>query len=359
MRIVPVLLAGGVGERFWPMSRTHRPKQLLPLTSRKTMLEETLERIGPLCTAEVQPLIVTGKAIAGLIDEQLGSRVSYEAIVEPVGKNTAPAVAVAAAYIQKRYGDSVMVVLSADHAISPQDAFIRAVRSAADIASCYDRLVVFGVRPSRPDTGYGYVEVAEKLEQCGTEEAHVVRRFVEKPDLSTAQTYCASGTYLWNSGMFVWRTSVILAEFSRHMPELHAQVVRAAEEGFSEEALARLYHDCVKESIDYGIMERSDRVAVVTGDFAWDDVGSWESVARIRSLNERGTVALGERTFERDCRDSIIVNDSKLTLAAFGLENIVLVATDDAVLAIPRSELPRIKEHLAAMRATGRAGGAF
>lgn len=359
MHTIPVLLAGGIGERFWPMSRAHRPKQLLPLMSDKSMLEETINRILPLCDQDVKPIIVTGKAISARIKEQLGADLDYEAIVEPVGKNTAPAVAVAAAYIQARHGDAVMTVLSADHAITPPDAFLRAVRYASDIASRSDKLVVFGIRPSRPDTGYGYIEVADLIEQQGTEEAHVVRRFVEKPDSPTAESYCASGGFLWNSGMFVWRTSVILSEFERYMPGLHKQVLRAAEQGFTQEALQQLYGECVKESIDYGIMERSERVAVVTGSFMWDDVGSWESVARIRPVNEHGTAVVGAPTFERDCTDSIVVNDSGRAVAAFGLEGIVLVATDDAVLAIPRSELPRMKEHLTAMKAKGNMGEVF
>ncbi|MBD3244326.1 MAG: NTP transferase domain-containing protein [Chitinivibrionales bacterium] len=355
MTVVPVLLAGGIGERFWPLSRTRRPKQILPLISRRTMLEETLARTKPLLKSargapKVEPLIVTGKAIASSIRGALKGKYRYSMIVEPLGKNTAPAVAIAAAYIEQRYGQSVMVVLSADHAISPRSGFVRAVRYASSLAERTSNLVVFGIPPSRPDTAYGYVELGRELETSDGETAFAVERFVEKPDWDTAVEYCSSGRYLWNSGMFVWRTDVILEEFGRHMPQLHELTRTAARAGFTTAALEKFYTTCEKESIDYGIMERSDRVVAVSGHFLWDDVGSWESVARIRPGNERRTTLVGKRVFERNCTNSIVFNDSSLHIAALGLDNMVLVVTEDAVLAIPRSELSQLKQYLTEMK---------
>jgi mannose-1-phosphate guanylyltransferase len=231
--IIPVLLAGGVGERFWPLSRARRPKQLLPLLGRRTMLEETLARIRPLCRGRVRPLIVTSAAIAAPIRAVLRERCRCDLVAEPMGRNTAPAVALAAAWVERRYGPSIMAVLTADHAISPPARFVRCLRYAASVAARHDRLVVFGIPPSRPDSGYGYVEVGRELDRHGRDRAYAARRFVEKPDRKTAVRYCRSGRYLWNSGMFVWRTGVVLDEFRRYTPALYRQVRAAARAGFT------------------------------------------------------------------------------------------------------------------------------
>lgn len=353
MHTVPVLLAGGIGERFWPMSRSRRPKQLLPLSGRRTMIEETLNRIAPLCRGGSRPIIVTSSRIASGIRKTLDDSHRCRFIVEPVGKNTAPAIAIAAASIQKRHGDSVMVILPADHAISPRSEFLTAVRYASRIASSTDHLVVFGIPPSRPDTGYGYVELGDQLESAEGETAYRVARFVEKPDWDTAVQYCASGTYLWNSGMFVWRTSVILDQFKRHMPRMYRQVQRAVKAGLTRAAVNRFYEVCDKESIDYGIMERAEHVTAVSAHFLWDDVGSWDAVARIRPGNQRHTTTVGRNLYEKNCDSCILVNESSRKLAAFGLDNVVMVATDDVVMAIPRSELPRFKEYLASLKKDG------
>lgn len=354
LRIVPVLLAGGKGERFWPLSRTSRPKQLLPLISNRSMIEETLLRIKPVCHRGVKPLIVTSSAIAGAIRRSLGARIAADMLVEPQGKDTAPAIVLAAMAVQARYGESIMAVLAADHAISPRAEYIRAVKYAAQVATDNNSLVVFGIPPSRPDVGYGYVEVGEVVNECDTETAYRANRFVEKPDWDTAVEYCKSGTYLWNSGMFVWKTSTILEEYRQHMPALYKQAAAAAKAKFSRAALAKFYGACERKSVDYGIMERSKRVAVVSGHFLWDDVGSWNAVTRVRPGNQRHTTVVGPHVFERNCAGSIIFNESHQTVAAMGLDNMVLVVTGDAVLAMPRTELPKMKEYLAAMKEDGR-----
>lgn len=350
MSIVPVILAGGIGERFWPMSRTSRPKQLLPLTGKKSMLEETLLRIKPLCKGSVSPLIVTSEAIATQVKRQVKSSLRYELIAEPIGKNTAPAVALAAAQIQQHYGDVTMVVLSADHAITPRTQFLEAVRYAAQLATQKQRLVVFGIPPSRPDTGYGYIQVGAPSPHSDTISGYTVKRFVEKPSLKKAQQYCASPSYFWNSGMFVWQCSTILQEFENYMPELYALTLAAARENFSKTAISSFYHAAAKESIDYGILERSKRVSMVAGSFQWDDVGSWDSVSRIHPANEGQTTVVGKRIYQAQCQDSIIFNDSSKHVAVIGADNLVVVSTDDAVLVIPRDKLEQIKHHLGAMK---------
>lgn len=355
MKIIPVLLAGGIGERFWPMSRSSRPKQLLPLAGKKTMIEETLARVRPLARKPVRPLVVTGKAIASLMRKTVPSRLDYDTIVEPVGKNTAPAVAAAAAWIEKRYGESLMAVLSADHAIAPAGAFVEAVRYAAGLARDDDRLVVFGIRPARPDTGYGYVRLGRRIGEAEAGKAYRVMRFVEKPSPAKARAYVRSGSYLWNSGMFVWKTSTILAEIDRHMPALGAQTRTLARGGFRAKDIAAFYRKADKESIDYGVMEKSSRVAAVCANFDWDDIGSWESISRLHTPSDRDVTIAGRGVYEDQCANAIIVNDSPMTVAAFGVTDLAVVAVGDAVMVIPRSKLPDVKGYVTRLKQSGSA----
>lgn len=350
MKVVPVILAGGIGERFWPLSRTQQPKQLLQLISKKSMMEETYSRVQAFQSRGVKPLIVTSKSIASKIKKLFSDPDTFDYIVEPVGKNTAPAIALAAQWIRCTYGDdSIMVVLPADHAIKPQKEFSKAVKYAISNAASRDSLVVFGIKPSRPDTGYGYILLDKQIDSDAQLALYDVKRFVEKPDVKTARKYCDSGKYLWNSGMFIWKVSVILEEFAAYMPDIHDAVVKAGKAKFSTRAIGCFYEGCVKESIDYGIMERSRRVCAVRPDFQWDDVGSWDSLGRILPVNERGTVVSGA-VYEQECSNSIIANHSSHPVAAIGLDNAVVVAVDDALLVISRDRLPDLKKYLGELK---------
>jgi mannose-1-phosphate guanylyltransferase len=354
MNIVPVLLAGGIGERFWPLSRSATPKQLLRLAGRRTMIEDTLLRVRPFCRGTIKPLIVTGRGLAARIKAGLTDAKNCDWILEPEGKNTAPAVAAAAIWVMRTYGDALMAILAADHAIAPTAQFVAAVRQAAAIAATHESLVIFGIRPSRPDTGYGYIHLGKKLAGSFSHPSFQVRRFVEKPDLKTATAYCSSGRYLWNSGMFVWKASVILEEFKRSMPELYDQAAARGRAGFKPAALQRYYGACVKESIDFGIMEKARNVVVVCGGFTWDDIGSWESIGRLFAAGEGGTTAVGRRIVHPDTRDSIIVNRSSQTVAACGLDAMIVVATADALLVVPRAKLHLLKKYLGVLKADPR-----
>ncbi len=351
MTVVPVVLAGGVGERFWPLSRSFRPKQLLPIVSGKSMIEETLARARPFCSRGVRPLIVTGTRIAAALRKALPKSVRYDCIREPVGKNTAPAVAAGAVWVQKKYGDALMLVLPADHAVRPARCFVEAARYAASLASGSESLCVFGIRPTRPETGYGYIQAGEAIEERGAVKSCRVRRFVEKPSEALAKSYVASGEYFWNSGMFVWKASTILAQIESHMPELHRRVQALARSAMSQSAVGTFYRTCPKESIDYGVMEKAARVVMVCPAFEWDDVGSWESVVRIHGINKQGNTLVGARIFDNDSVDSIVFNKSKQSVAACGLKAMVVVATDDALLVVPREKLPAIRQYIAAMKA--------
>jgi mannose-1-phosphate guanylyltransferase len=354
MKTIPVILAGGIGERFWPLSRSSMPKQLLKLISDRTMAEETLARVSTFCSKGVKPLIITSNAIAERMKELLPKKWQYDLIIEPVGKNTAPPVALAAAWIEKKYKQSTMVVLSADHDIRPLEKFTSAMEFAVKLAADSKQLIVFGVKPSRPDTGYGYIKLGEKIDGLADVSGFHVKKFIEKPDQKKAKKYVKSGNYMWNSGMFVWTTSVILEEFKAYMPELFKQVKDVEKADFSEAAMNNFYHVCAKESIDYGIMEHSQRVSAAVGEFGWDDIGSWESIPRLKGTDNKGTVADGEFLYSKENKDSIIVNKSSLAIAAIGLKNVAFIATDDGVLAIDRSLLPDLKTYLNEIKADKR-----
>ena len=353
MHLVPVVLAGGIGERFWPLSRSYQPKQLLPLISNRSMMEETIARVQGLSPAHIKPLIVTGQSMIPLIKKALPKNQPYDCIGEPSGKNTAPAIAIAAAYIQKKYGDSLMVILPADHAISPLPKYHAALKSAAILAEKQDKLVVFGIKPNRPDTGYGYIHLGSSLGRIKGIATNNVRGFVEKPDAKTAAGYVKSGDYFWNSGMFVWKTSTILSEFEQHMPALFALTTQAVRAKLTPAAITAFYKKCESQSIDYGIMEKSKRVAAIAGGFSWDDVGSWESMPRLFGKNKLGTTVIGDSIAELDCKNSIIVNKSNRAVAALGLNDSILVVTNDTVMAISRSALPDIKKYRARIKDSG------
>jgi mannose-1-phosphate guanylyltransferase len=387
-KTIPVILAGGIGERFWPMSRSSSPKQLHAIGSDRSMLEETLARVRACCEDGVKPMLITGAGIAGQVVKALGNTAdSVEIIAEPQGKNTAPAIAIAAAVINERYGGgAVMAVVSADHAIRPVSGFTLAVERAVGVARSRGGLVVFGIKPSRPETGYGYIELGEQLQikndgavsgnrggvidnidgntndsvnsnvnnngsACA---AFKVKRFVEKPDAENAVKFMESGNFLWNSGMFVWTAAAILDEFHKYMPDLYNQAMDAAKKNFSPEAIDEFYSVCCKESIDFGIMEKAENVSAVCGDFFWDDLGSWESLSRVYESNELGTTVTGQLVYERDCAGSLIVNKSPRTVAAVGLKNVAVIAVDDALMVIDRSRLPDLKKYLAEIKGSGR-----
>lgn len=350
MNVVPVILAGGIGERFWPMSRTSLPKQLLKLGSKKTMIEETILRVKSLATKGVKPLIITSKQIEEKIKEALPASLPFDSIAEPVGKNTAPAVAIGAAWCQKMYGDSVMVVVSADHDVSPVQDFVKAAKIAIDSAKNHDELVVFGIKPTRPETGYGYLEIGEKLRSKDTINNYKVKKFIEKPTSKKATEYLKKGNFFWNSGSFVWKTDVILNEFKEYMPKLYDLAMTVERKGFSKAAINTFYTSCEKESVDYGIMERSSRVSVVVGNFTWDDIGSWESIPRLFGKSKSGVTTVGNSIYESECKDSVIVNKSPYQIASVGIENAVIAVTDDAILIIDRNKVPNIKKYLSEMK---------
>ncbi len=345
MKITAVIMAGGKGERFWPRSRTSTPKQFLSLTADgETMIRKTVNRLLPVAAAE-DIFIVTNALYADLAAEQLPEIPGENIILEPCGRNTAPCISLAAAVIEKKYGgEAMMLVLPSDHLIRYEDMYADTLRQAIDVAETGERLVTIGITPTYPETGYGYINF-ERDNTLGMHGVYQVKRFVEKPDLDTAKEYLASRRYLWNSGMFVWKTSTILKNMEELMPEVYSGTVQIASKygtGEFASALEENYEKLPSESVDFGIMEKADEIYTIPGSFGWDDVGSWLAVERINPVNEYGNYVEGD-VITIGTEHSTICGGKRL-IAAVGLEDIIVVDTDDALLICDKSHSQDVKK---------------
>lgn len=339
--IVPVILSGGMGTRLWPASRRTLPKQLLALIDERSLIRATVDRIGA-ASEGATPIIVTNADHAEAIaqDLHLSGGDDPLLILEPVGRNTAPAVAVAAHEIIASRGDGLMIVLPSDHTISNEAAFAEAIEHAAGVA-LEGYLVTFGITPSRAETGYGYIKVGQTISDA----VALVADFREKPDEDTASEYLASGDYLWNSGMFLFLASRYLEELELHAPDIAAGAklayVGSTRDGTRISLDAEAFEACRSESIDYAVMEPTTSAAVVPTDPGWNDIGSWASLWAIADKDGSGNVALGDVELE-NVNDSYIRGGSKL-VAVVGVDNIVIVDTPDALLVTTREKAQEVK----------------
>jgi mannose-1-phosphate guanylyltransferase/mannose-6-phosphate isomerase len=348
MMLYPIILSGGSGTRLWPVSREQYPKQLLPLVSDKTLLQETAARLEGLENV-ADPLIVCNEEHRFLVADQI-RRIGKKPmciILEPSGRNTAPALTLAALALKDQDSNALLLVMPSDHHIRDKDAFQAAVERAAPLA-LGGRLVTFGIRPVTAATGYGYI-------RCG-DGPHEVAAFVEKPDLDTARDYVKSGKYLWNSGMFMMRPSVWLEELGRHRPEIVAACEKAFQQGRKDDDFLRVdreaFMNCVSDSIDYAVMEKTDLAAVEPLSAGWSDVGSWSSFWDVSPQDEDGNVISGD-VFAHDSRNCVLMSQNRL-LAAVGLDSIILVETPDAVLAVPRDQAQSVKKVVDWLESQGR-----
>lgn len=352
MKKAVLIMAGGRGERFWPRSRKNMPKQFLSLTDDgKSMIQMTVERIRPLVEIE-DVFVVTNQDYKELVRSQLPLLPEENILCEPVGKNTAPCIGLGAVHMERKYGDAVMIVLPSDHLIKYNEIFINTLRDACDTAERGNNLVTVGIAPDSPETGYGYIKFRPH-QVLGR--AFAVEKFVEKPDLETAKAYLASDQYLWNSGMFVWKVSAILNNMERCLPEIHEGLRRirgAIGTGMEEQVLEQEFHKFRSESIDYGVMEKAEKIYVLSGAFGWDDVGSWLAVGRIKRSNEFGNVVDGN-IVTVNTKNTIIQGGDKL-IAAVGLEDIIVVDSEDALLICERSHAGEIKKVLENLRMCNR-----
>ena len=342
-----VILAGGSGSRLWPMSRQNLPKQFLALDGVATLLQTTIDRLSPTIEAN-DVLIVTQEAHAK--GEAYHALLPYQSLFEPVGRNTAPAIALAAAYLTASGADPVMVVLPADHIIKEEVEF-RAHLDTAILAAESGKLVTFGIKPVRPDTGFGYI----KAHQADDAQVYAVDRFTEKPDFATAERFLKEGNYYWNSGMFVWKASVILAEIQRHLPAVYqiVQTILAESRAGSsfQQAVEKHFAAMPSISIDYGVLEKSDRVSLIPCDIGWNDVGSWQAVYEISAKDENGN-ALQGNVIALGSKNSLIRAEKRL-VAVIGVEDLCVIETADAVLIAKSDQTQRVREVVDALQQKG------
>ncbi|ADZ41996.1 TPA: mannose-1-phosphate guanylyltransferase/mannose-6-phosphate isomerase [Yersinia enterocolitica] len=347
--LLPVIMAGGTGSRLWPMSRELYPKQFLRLHGVNSMLQETVNRLEGISVRE--PVVICNEEHRFLVAEQLRqiNKLSHNIILEPVGRNTAPAIALAALNAVSQGDDPIMLVLAADHIINDCDAFHQAVRDALPFAE-RGSLVTFGIVPTGPETGYGYIQRGE-VTVNELSEAFKVKRFVEKPDTETAEQYISSDEYYWNSGMFMFRAKRYIQELEKFRPDILDACKAAMKDSDSDKDFITIDKDkfsaCPDESIDYAVMEQTSNAVVVPLDAGWSDVGSWSALWDVSSKDKSGNSVTGD-TFLHDTQNCYINTDEKL-VAAVGVDNLVIVSTKDAVLVVDKSKVQDVKkivEHL-------------
>jgi mannose-1-phosphate guanylyltransferase len=351
-----VIMAGGAGTRFWPASRVARPKQFLPLAHGRSLLQAAVDRVVPLAGPE-RTWIVTNRHQAGLLDQAVPGFPVEQVIVEPEARDTAPCVALAAAVIGARDPGAVLAVMPADHLIEPQQRFEALLRRGVAIALAQHVIVTFGITPSSPATGYGYIERGPRLDQ-GEPAAYRVVRFREKPDAATAARFLAEGTFAWNSGIFVWTLPDLLAAMATGAPELAAATRRmqtAAERGDDPE-LHAAFASCPRTSIDFAVMERAPQVAMVEADVHWSDLGSFGSLDAASPPDADGNVVVesaGARTLLHEAKDCVVWGEGRRLVTLFGVADLVVVAVDDAVLVCPKDRADDLKKVVERLKASG------
>jgi len=362
--VYAIIMAGGAGRRFWPEGREARPKQFLKIVGNETMIQAALRRLSPIATGE-QILIVANECHKHLLVQQLRGVPLRNLILEPTGRNTAACIGLAAIHIRKRLEsgwiedkptsasdfrsgncrDPVMIVTPADHHIEDGEAFVKVVQAAVEAAGETAQLVTIGIVPSRPETGYGYIRLGEELGRFRGTKMYRVVEFTEKPGQDRAEEFLRSGSYLWNSGIFIWRLSTILEMLKTYLPYLYhglCEIERAIATEEETTITRKVYEGLQSISIDYGVMEKSDRVAVFKGEFGWSDIGSWAALEEVLAKDEDGNLVFG-RHVGIDTQGCIIRSPKKL-VATIGIEGMVIVETDDVLLVCKKEKSQDVKK---------------
>lgn len=335
--ISAVIMAGGSGTRFWPKSRTSIPKQCIPIASDKTMIEETVERMEKLTSRE-NIYISTGRHLEGPMKEYLPD-VNY--VIEPFARNTAACIGLSAITIMKDDPEAIMVIETADHTYADVDAYIENLRAGIEMAR-NDRIVLIGIKPAFPHTGFGYIHQGDELTSEDDEiKIFDIREFKEKPDLKTAKGYLESGDYLWNAGIFICKAGVIMDAIKSYMPDLYDALSRISNSDPDEEVLKEEFEKLESISVDYGIMEKAKNLAVVRGEFPWYDVGDWKAMDIIHAKDPNGNVVIGEH--RGDAKNCIIFGDRKL-IETKDIENIIIVDTKDCLLVCSKDRVQEVRK---------------
>ena len=352
--MVAVIMAGGRGTRFWPRSRKGRPKQLLNIIGDKTILEQTVDRIRPLCDWD-RILIVTEGEQAPLIRELFPQLPADQLLVEPLGRNTAPCIGLAALFVAERAPEEAMVILPADHHIADLEDFQATLIAAVQAAREGEVLITLGIPPTFPETGYGYIEQGAPVKSGGAHGIWEVKAFHEKPDRKKAESMLAAGRFYWNSGMFIWTANTILKQLARWTPALYQELLglrNLSGHPVWETALREAYERMDDISIDYAVMEKADNVRMLEGRFGWNDVGSWEAVYQLTAKDGRGNCFQGT-VIDLDSRGCLVYSPQK-TVALLGVQDLVVVETPEALLICPRERSQEVKKIVERLTAEGR-----
>ncbi len=333
-------MAGGVGSRFWPLSRQSMPKQFLDiLGTGKSFLRDTFERFVSMVPTS-NFLVVTNSRYKALVLEQLPELDDSQVLCEPIGRNTAPCIAYAAYSIASHDPSAKMIVTPADHYITGEELFREAIEESLEFIETRDALMTIGIKPTRPETGYGYIQVADKSAQISR-----VKCFIEKPNAQLATTFIECGEFVWNSGLFIWSVESIISAFKSHLPEFHnlfSSISADYRTEKEEEAINRVFSDCKSISVDYGVMEKADNVYVKVGEFAWSDVGTWGSLFGHAQLDQGGNFAPKDSLLY-NTTDTVISTSHEKLVVVSGLKEYIVVDTDDVLMVCPRSEEQNIK----------------
>lgn len=337
-------MAGGQGTRFWPLSRADRPKQFLKLTDdQMTMLQQTVSRMSGLVSSE-QIFIATNERYHDAIISQLPEIPEDNIIIEPMKRDTAPSIGLSSLYIERKYPGATMVVLPADHLIEDVDRFIDIIKKAVMIAATGKNIVTLGIKPTHPETGYGYIHYDNLYHSIDKDNVYQVQEFTEKPDLDTAKRFIEDGSFLWNSGMFIWELNTIFKNIKDYMPDLDdsLQVIKKALGTDREKEVIREEFSKLEGiSIDYGIMEKADNIYTIPGDFGWDDLGSWPALERVKKVDGDGNIIYGKH-YGIDTKNSIIHSPDKV-VTTIGLQDIVIVDTKEAILICDKKRAQEVK----------------
>lgn len=339
-RFIAVLMAGGRGQRFWPLSTEKRPKQFLDLErSGRSLLQTTYDRVLPLVDSVEDVFVATAERYVGLIREQLPDLPDANLLVEPVGRDSAPAIALASLEIHERTGGAIMGLFPTDHRVADPETFRGVARVAIELARTENGLVTIGIEPDRPATGYGYIERGKRT---GT--GYEVARFVEKPSKHKAEQYLATNQYFWNAGMFVWSTDAILAELDSHAPDLMEPLRKA----FTSRTIETDFADLPKISIDYAVMEHTERAYVVPGDFGWDDIGDWVALERLLGTSESGAnTVVGKHVGLQASGNIVYTEETEDVVVTLGVDNLIIAKRGNVLLLVHKDRVSDIKSLLA------------
>lgn len=345
-----VIMAGGQGTRFWPVSREDLPKQFLPLCGERSLIQETMARLKPLFSQE-DVFVVCGSRYAKQVRAQLPELSEDQIIIEPAARNTAPCVGLAAVYLRRRYPGEVMAVFPSDHVIQEGAEFERVLKAAAQLA-LNEWLVTFGIEPSYPATGYGYLRRGKKIGESSQHPAYRVMRFTEKPSAAKAKRLLRSDDYYWNSGMFVWLIDAILGEIETHLPELHGALQEIEQCWDRRERVQEIFSGVTKISIDFGVMERARKVAMLPCRLGWNDVGNWKALEKLRLSDQQGLIANG-RYVAIDSGNSVLYTSNGKMVALVGVGDLVVVETPDALLVCDRNRTEEVRQVVERLKERG------